>query len=76
MKTSEISFKSLAEKWPSAFVARTEVSNFSGGLVNVKTIANLDSQKQGPPRVRVGRKIAYPVDSFIQWLESRAEVCK
>ena len=75
MNNKEISFKSLGEKWPSAFVARTQVSNFSGGLVNEKTLANMDSLGDGPVRVRVGRKIAYPVDSFIIWLESRATLC-
>jgi len=68
--------KMLAEKWPSAFVARQEVSRFTGGLVNCKTIANLDSQGLGPVRVRVGRKIAYPVNEFITWLEGRAKECR
>ncbi|MEI6127798.1 MAG: hypothetical protein WCQ99_14725 [Pseudomonadota bacterium] len=73
--TSNPTFSKLAEKWPSAIVARTEVSNFTGGLVNEKTLANMDSLGIGPARVRVGRKIAYPVTDFIVWLESRATPC-
>lgn len=63
----------LADRWPSPYVARGEIEKFTGGIVRSKTLANLDSQKAGPPgRVRVGRKIAYPVNEFISWLESRA----
>lgn len=68
-----ISLKSLADKWPSAFVARTEIRQFSGGLVNEKYLANLDSQGAGPPgRIRCGRKVGYPVNELVEWLERRA----
>ena len=63
--------KTLADKWPSSIVARTEVERFSGGLINAKYISNLDSAGQGPVRVKVGRKVVYPVDSLIIWLENR-----
>ena len=66
-------FQSLADKWPSSMVARTEIRNFTGGIINEKYIANLDSQGKGPKgRVRVGRKVAYPIESVIEFLESRA----
>jgi hypothetical protein len=69
-----ISFSTLAERWPSAWVSRTKIQEFSGGLINEKYLANLDSQGRGPAgRIRVGRKIAYPVVEVIHWLESRAE---
>lgn len=68
-------FSELAAKWPSAWVARTEAKEFSGGLIGEKYLANLDSQGKGPAgRIRCGRKVAYPVDSFIQWLSARSEV--
>ena len=71
------SFQLMAEKWPSPFVARQEVERFTGGIVNPKYIANLDSQGLGPEgRIRVGRKIAYPVIEFIKWLEERSEVVR
>jgi len=66
---------SMADKWPSSVIARTEVEKFTGGIVSEKYIANLDSEVRGPEgRVRVGRKIVYPVGEFIKWLESRSEV--
>jgi hypothetical protein len=68
-------FQSLADKWPSAFVARHEIDRFTGGIVNAKYIANLDSQGKGPTgRIRIGRKIAYPVSEVVRWLEARSTI--
>jgi len=67
------SFQSIADNWPSPFVARQEVSRFTGGILTPSYLANLDSQGKGPKgRIRVGRKIAYPVREFVAWLESRS----
>jgi hypothetical protein len=68
-------FSSLADRWPSPFVSRGEVERFTGGIISIKYLANLDSQGAGPQgRVRVGRKIAYNVRDLINWLENRAEM--
>jgi len=75
MKEQQPDFSALAIKWPSPFVARQEISKFTGGIINVKYLANLDCQGLGPKgRVRVGRKIAYPVDEFVSWIEARSKV--
>jgi hypothetical protein len=66
-------FDQMAEKWPSAVVARTEIDRFSGGLMSCKYLANLDSQGVGPARVVVGRKVAYPVRELVAWLRERSE---
>jgi hypothetical protein len=69
--------KSLADKWPSTLVARTEIKRFTGGILNEKTMANLDSLQLGPEgRIRIGRKICYPIESLIAWLEDRASLVK
>lgn len=66
-------FQKLKENWPSPIVARHEVDKFSGGLLNPRSMANLDSLKQGcPGKITVGRKVVYPVDALIKWLEKRA----
>lgn len=66
--------KGLAERWPSAWVARTEVDRFTGGVMSEKYLANLDSRGLGPKgRIRVGRKIAYPINALIEWLAGRSE---
>lgn len=72
-----VNFKALAERWPSAWVARTAIPTFTGGIISEKYIANLDSQGKGPAgRVRIGRKIAYPVNEVVRWLENRATSIK
>ena len=65
--------KSLIDKWPSSMVARNKISEFTGGIISQGTMANLDSQGEGPPRLRVGRKVVYDVKSFVKWLEGRKE---
>lgn len=66
--------KSMGERWPSAWVARTEIERFSGGLISERYIANLDSVGKGPEgRFRSGRKVCYPVSRLIEWLEARSE---
>jgi hypothetical protein len=67
-------FKELADRWPSAWVARQEIGKFTGGIISEKYAANLDSRGlfcKG--RIRCGRKIAYPVTELVSWLESRSE---
>lgn len=62
----------LKDKWPSAIVARSEIGRFTGGLFSPRYLANLDSLKSGPKqRIRIGRKIAYPVDALCDWLAER-----
>ena len=71
---AKIDLSSLAWRWPSSIVARGEIEKFSGGIINRQTLANLDSAGKGPSgRIRIGRKIAYPVAEVIKWMESRAE---
>lgn len=68
----KVTLRSLADRWPSPFVARQEIRTFSGGIMSEKYIANLDSQGAGPPgRIRCGRKVAYPVNQLVEWLEGR-----
>jgi hypothetical protein len=66
-------FQELAKSWSSPLVAREEISRFSGGVLTPRYLANLDAAGKGPPvRLRIGRKIAYPVSSLILWLKNRS----
>ena len=68
-------FQSMAETWPSAVVARTEIGRFTGGALKEKYCANLDSAGLGPRgRFRIGRKVVYPVKELVAWLEERSRV--
>jgi len=66
---------SFKNRWPSSFVAREKVGEFSGGILHPRTMANLDALGQGPKgRIRVnGKKIAYPIDELIKWMQARCE---
>ena len=67
-------FQNLADKWPSAWVERNQLGKFSGGLIHPRTMRNYDSQGIGiSEKVRIGRKVAYPVQAVITWLERRAD---
>jgi hypothetical protein len=67
--------RNMADRWPSSLVARTEIERFSGGIMSERYLANLDAQGKGPEgRIRIGRKIAYPVEELIRFFESRAKV--
>lgn len=66
-------FDELAAAWSAPLVARREVTRFSGGILNPRTLANLDSQGEGPPRVKWGAKmVAYPTKSLVEWMRKRA----
>lgn len=69
-------FAEMASKWPSAIVSRTSIKEFTGGLLSERYCANLDSLGKGcPSRVRIGgRRVAYPVNELVKWLEARSEV--
>lgn len=69
----DFDFGKLARNWHSPIVSRTEISKFSGGLLTPRTLANLDSLNAGPPRGNCGRKVFYPVDELVKWLEEKAK---
>jgi hypothetical protein len=73
MNTTKFDFEQLAKNWPAPIVARSEGGTFTGGCLSPRTLANLDSLGEGPPRVVVNGKVAYPVDTFIEWLKRREE---
>ena len=65
-------FKKMAKKWPSEILARQSVAKFTGGLISARYMANLDSQGKGPNgKMTIGRKVVYPVNEFLKWLQSR-----
>ncbi len=71
-------FDMMAEKWPSEIVGRGKIEEFTGGLVTSGTMANIDCDPEidGPPRIRYGRKIAYPVIPLVNWMRKRSEILK
>ena len=64
----------MASSWPSEIVSRCEIGAFTGGALKERYCANLDSAGKGiQGRFRIGRKVCYPVNSVIDFLEKRSE---
>ena len=70
---ARVVFEEMAEKWPSSVVARAELKKFTGGILNARTQANRDSLGEGCEKITLGRTVAYPVKSLVEWLIERAE---
>lgn len=66
-------FQLMVKAWEGGpYVPRSQVGKFSGGMLHPKTLANLDSQGEGPERVKYGKKVYYPVEKLAQWAQRRA----
>ena len=40
---------------------------------STRTVARRDAKREGPPRVKIGRKWWYPADLAKKWLEAQIE---
>lgn len=66
----------IFKNWRSPFITREQLYEVTGGLIHPKTIRNLDSAGKGiRGRFRVGRKVAYPIDEVVKFLENKMEEC-
>lgn len=53
-------------------IPRIRVGELTGGAIAPQTLANLDSQGRGPAGAfLLGRKLCYPREEFLSWLEAR-----
>lgn len=67
-------FTNIGKNLP-PFLSRKSASAAIGGVLTPRTLANLDCTNNGPPRMRVGRKVVYETDKFLKWFESKAITC-
>ena len=74
-RTDIEALNSLRDKWPSAFVSRTELDKFTGGILHGRTEANRESRPgvDSIPRFRMGKKIFYQVDDIVEYLKRKVE---
>ncbi|MDR2157898.1 MAG: hypothetical protein LBO02_01110 [Holosporaceae bacterium] len=64
----------LKEKWPSPFVSRDRVSEFTNGMFKQRSLNTMDARGDGiTPRYARGAKIFYEVDSVVLWLETKTK---
>lgn len=60
---------------PAVFV-RQQVKELTGGMIDGRTLANLDSRDEGPEgKVKMGKtKVGYLREPFIDWFLNRLEI--
>jgi len=68
-----VDFSSLYRTLP-PIVARKEIARYLGGIISKGYLANLDSEGQGPKRIRIGRHVGYLREDLIAWLQARSSV--
>lgn len=68
MEKNTVNLEKLKERWPSAWVARKQVGEFTGGLVAVGSMRNHDCYGTGPRRFLLKGRVGYQVDDLIEWL--------
>lgn len=69
----DIFFNSLEQSLPEVF-PRKAVPRLTGGFIAAGTMANLDSQNNGPAvKIRLGKYVGYEKNSFINWLKGRVK---
>lgn len=64
---TEVFIEHIEKYFPAVF-ARSEIGVLSGGLINPRTLSNRISKGDGPPTVKLGRKVGLCKSSFIEWL--------
>ncbi len=73
----QVELSAFAENWTAPYVERQQLKEFSGGALNARTMANHDSKGKGiKERINMGRKVLYPVNEVIAWMEARASLPK
>ncbi len=74
-RTDVAALDSMADKWPTTIVARSELGKFTGGILDSRTQANLDCKpdKDSIPRFRMNKKIFYEVKDVIAFLKRKIE---
>ncbi len=68
-------FTQIIKNNPSGYILRKNLTKQTGGLLHGRTMANLDSLGEGiPGKISIGRKIAYSVESVVEYLQSKVTV--
>lgn len=67
--------RQLLATLPAVFV-RQQVKELTGGMIDGRTLANLDSRQEGPEgRVKMGKiKAGYLREPFVDWFLNRLEI--
>jgi hypothetical protein len=62
----------LREKLPPIF-SRKHVEELTGGVITAVSLAGLDKNGNGPKAFKIGGRVGYERDSFLEWLEQKVK---
>lgn len=70
-----INFETIFENFKCPFITRQQLQNITEGLINAKTLRNIDCLGKGiKGKINIGtRKVAYPVNEVIAWLNNKTK---
>ena len=72
--TKKIDLASIFKNWDSPFISRRDLHRLTHGMINMKTLRNIDSLGADGIKNKFAfssRRVAYPVADVIIWLEAR-----
>ncbi len=58
----------LAEAWDSPFVKRSDIARFTKGLISYASMCGV---VDGPPQTHMGKKIVYPKQELVEWMDKK-----
>lgn len=67
LPTAMLDFEQMAAKWSKPLVKRSDVKEFSCGLIAPKTLANLAARGEGPPYYYVSGYAVYQTTDLTDW---------
>lgn len=68
----ELYLKQIQEDWPSPFVARCKIQEFTKGMYKTISFRSFDARKCGiANKYALGTKIFYTVKDVIDWLKNK-----
>jgi hypothetical protein len=70
-QTMDTFFQDLFDRWPSPFVLRSQIGEFSCGLISPSSMATMDSRNTGPSSIRMGKRLFYGKADLIKWMKRR-----
>lgn len=69
-----MNFQHLKKGWRKPIVFRSEIKEFTGGLIGEKYMSVLDCKGQGPLRNKMKGHIYYDVTELVNWMEERSGI--
>jgi hypothetical protein len=74
MEQKRSALNKLKEKWPSPFVSRDRIEEFTEGLFKQTSMSTLDARGDGiSPRYRIGNRVFYRTSDAIDWLKAKVK---